>query len=179
MEKEEQGTKAQVTAKERKEGAVNSNVMVGILYRHGVVLCEQYTGPITGVIMEKVIYSAFPQAFEKSIDPKGKRFLQDGCPRQNCKKAMDAYRAVGASVFKIPSRSPDLNPIENFFNCISTELKKQALEKKIRKETFEQFSVHVKKTMLEYSATKIDKIIETMDKIIGMVITAKGMRIKY
>ena len=177
--KRNEGLKLGCTAKGRKEGAVNSNFMIGISYHCGVVLCEQYFGPITGVVMEKIIYSAFPQAFKKSIDLKGKRFLQDGCPRQNCKKAMDAYQAVGASVFKIPSRSPDLNPIENFFNCISRELKKQALERKIRKETFEQFSMRVEKTILEYPAAKIDKIIETMDKRIGMVMKAKGMRIKY
>ena len=64
------------------------------------------------------------------------------------------------------------------FNCISRELKKEALEKRIRKETFEQFSMCVKKTILEYPAVKIDKIIETMEKRIEMVMKAKGMRIK-
>ena len=177
--KKSEGLRLGCTAKGRKEGAVNSNFMIAISYNHGVVLCEQYFGAITGSTMERIIHSSFPQAFEESIKPKGKRFLQDGCPRQNCKKAMDAYDAVGAKVFKIPSRSPDRNPIENFFNCISMELRKQALEKKIRKETFEQFSARVKKTMLDYPTSKIDKIIETMDKRIGMVIEAKGMRIKY
>ena len=66
-----------------------------------------------------------------------------------------------------------------FFNCISRELKKDALEKGIRKETFEQFSMRVKKTILENPAAKIDKTIETRDKRIEMVMKAKGMRIKY
>ena len=39
--------------------------------------------------------------------------------------------------------------------------------------------MRVKKTILEYPAAKIDKIIETMAKRIEMMMKAKGMRIKY
>ena len=67
-------------------------------------------------------------------------------------------------IFKIPARSPDLNPIENFFNIVAKDLKKQAVVNNIRKETFEQFSERAKQTMLAFPVEKINKIIETMVK---------------
>lgn len=154
--KRSEGLKRGCTAKGSKEGAVNVNFMVGISYHNGVVLCEQYSGAINGRKMADMIHSAFPPAFQKSIDPKGKRVLQDGCPRQNSKKARDALHSIGAKVLKIPARSPDLNPIENFFNSVTQKLREQALANDIRKETCEQFSERVKKTMMEYPSEEID-----------------------
>ncbi len=177
--KKTEGLKTGCTAKGKKEGAINCNFMVGISYNRGVVLCEQYAGSINGEKMANIVRSSFPQAFEKSIDPRSKRFLQDGCPRQNSKTARDAFGSVHAKVFKIPSRSPDLNPIENFFNLVSLKLKQQALDRNIEKETFKEFAGRVKKTLLEYPIDDIDKIIDTMDKRIKLVLDTKGMRIKY
>ena len=82
-------------------------------------------------------------------------------------------------IFKIPARSPDLNPIENFFNIMVKELNKQAIEKKITKESFEEFSNRIKQTMLTYPIQKIDKIIESMDNRINMILKNQGHRIKY
>ena len=46
---------------------------------------------------------------------------------------MNAVNREHAKVFKIPSRSPDLNPTENFFNSVTVELNNDALEKEITK----------------------------------------------
>ena len=168
-----------ITAKGRKEGAVNANFMVGISYDKGVVLCEQFKGPINGEKMVEMVESSFENAFEKSIAPRDKRFLTDGCPRQNCKKAREAYDNVNAKVFKIPSRSPDLNPIENVFNLVVRELDQQARQRQITKETFEQFSARAKQCIENFSINKINNIIGSMDKRIDMVLECGGKRIKY
>ena len=62
---------------------------------------------------------------------------------------------------------------------VNNKLRQQALDDRIRKETFQEFSACVRKTMIEYPVEEIDKIIETMDKRIEMVLKATGMRIKY
>ena len=103
----------------------------------------------------------------------------NGCPRQNSAKARKAITKVGGTIFKIPATSPDLNQIENFYNTVVKDLKKQAVDNNIRKETSEQFSETVKQTMFAYPADKIKKIIETMNKRVTIVLAAKGMRIKY
>ena len=149
---------------------------MGISYNYGVVLCEQYPGAINGEKMAEIVYSSFNNAFDQSSDPKGRRFLQDGCPRQNSKAARVAFEYVNATVFKIPSRTPDLNPIEKFFHMGNNKLRQQALDDRIQKRTFLGFSARVRKTMIEYPVEEIDKIIEAMDKRIEMVLKAKGMR---
>ena len=92
---------------------------------------------------------------------------------------MRAIEKVGAKVFKIPARSPDLNPIENFSNTITMKLNNDAVEKQITRESINEFSLRVKKTMESFSSDQIDKIIESMDKRITAVIKGRGQRTKY
>ena len=153
--------------------------MVGILFGKGVVLCEQYFGPITGPKSANIVDSKFDSAFENSISPVLKRFLMDGCPRQKSRTALHAVAQIGGLVFKISPRSPDLNPIENVFNLVVQKLNNEAIEKDITDETFQSFSERVKRCMLSFPVKVIDKIISTVEKRINMVLKAKGQRIKY
>lgn len=167
------------TSKGKKEGATNINFMVGISYGKGVVLCEQYQGTITGKKMKAIVENHFPEAFKKSCSPTVKRFLTDGCPRQNCKMALKAYRDVGAKVCRIPPRSPDMNPIENFFHLVVRKLDLQAIQGNITRETKEEFAERVKSTMLNFPPNQIDKIIRSMSKRVNLIIKNNGKRIKY
>lgn len=173
-----EGLKLNCTVKGKKEGSVNVNFMVAISYGKGVVLCEQYDGSITGPKFAEIVKS-FPKAFKKSSSPKARRFLMDGCPRQNSKVAVRAIEKVNALVFKIPPRSPDLNPIENFFHTLTVRLNNDAFQKKITKETYKELSSRVKETILSFSSAEIDKIIDSMDRRITAVLKGKGQRTKY
>lgn len=167
------------TAKGKKEGAHNANFMVGISSGAGVVLAEQYEGQITGQKMADIVGDAFDDAFERCAQPCSRRILQDNCTRQNSKAARDAIDAHRGWIFNIPARSPDLNPIENFFNTLKKALKKEALTKNITHETFEQFSRRCEEVMRRFPASEIDKIIESMPRRIDAVIKGKGNRTKY
>jgi hypothetical protein len=155
-----EGLNFRCTAKGKKEGCTNVNFMVAIAFGKGVVRC-------------------FKKAFRNSANPKGKLFLMDGCPRQNSRAAMCAIEKVGAKVFKIPARSPDLNPIENFFNTVTMKLNNDAIEKQITRESIHEFSLRVKETMQSFSSDEIDKIIDSMGKRIISVIKRRGQRSKY
>lgn len=177
--KQNEGLKFGCTAKGSKEGAVNANFIVGICHSKGVILCDYYPNAITADKMVSIIKNSMPAAFDNSIDLIGRRVLMDGCPRQNAKRCLKAFEDIGALVFKIPPRSPDLNPIENFFALVTKQLRSQVIERKIEKETFEEFVKRVKSTMVNFSVEKINKIIESMSKRINMVVAEKGCRIKY
>ena len=131
--------------------------------------------------MADIVHNSFDEVFESTRNPKvkGKRFLMDGCPRQNSKVARNAITKHQAQIFKIPSRSPDLNPIENVFHLVDKSLAKQAIRENITKETFAQFSARVKKTLQEFDIKTIYNIIASMGKRINMVLKAKGNRIRY
>jgi len=177
--KKNEGLEFGLTRKCSKAGVVNVNFMVAISYGKGVVLCEPYFGSITAEKMETIVDEHFDTAFQKSSNPTTRRFLMDNCPRQKSKKAMKAYERVKSLVFCIPPRSPDLNPIENFFNQMNQTLQKQALDGNITKESKEEFTERVKNTMMSFDKAKIDRIIDTMPKRIIKVIQGKGRRTKY
>jgi len=80
-------------------------------------------------------------------------------------------------MFSIPPRSPDLNPIENFFNLVTRQLHNDALDMCTTRETFEEFSERVKKTLENFPAPLIDKIITSLSGRLNKVIKRRGQRL--
>lgn len=150
---------------QRKEGVGGkmAKFMVAIAYGRGV-MCAIF------------IKEHFPEMFEHS---KSNVLLQDGDPSQNSAMAREAMESIGCKLFKIPARSPDLNPIVNIFHLISNQLKRDALDKGIKKENYSQFCSRDKKTCLNFSSETIDKTIDSMPKRINLIIKSKGLRTKY
>ena len=107
------------TSKGKKEGVGGkmARFMVAIAYNRGVIKCHHYEGAINSEMCKSFVEELFSDMFEKSANPKGKLFLQDGDPSQNSKLSKDAMDEVGCRLFKIPPRSPDLN---SHRKCISS-----------------------------------------------------------
>lgn len=150
-----------------------------IAYQKGVVCCEQYLANLTGEIFSDFARDHFPEVFERSANPRGKLFLQDGDPRQNSKKAKVAFDDISCKQFSIPPRSPDVNPIENFFHIIRNKLHEDALSQHTVKEDFATFSTRVRDTICSYPTDIIDKTIESMGERMDLIIAGKGHRTKY
>ena len=98
--------------------------MVAIAHNKGVIKCHQYFGSINSETCKSFIEKQFSDMFKNSANSKGKLFLQDGQLSQNSKIACEAIDFARYSLFNIPPRSPDLNPIENMFHLIGKQLKK-------------------------------------------------------
>ena len=179
--KRSEGLGLQCTSKGKKEGTGGrmAHFVVCIAYNKGVMLCEQYTKRFTGEYFASFIRKHFEEAFSNSANPRGKLFLQDGDPRQNSKAAKEAIDDVGARLFSIPPRSPDINPIENVFSIVSRKLDRDAIDNAITTESFKEFSQRVKNTILATPIESIDRIIESMDKRMSLLIKGKGRRLKY
>ena len=93
--------------------------------------------------------------------------------------AKEAMAEMSCRFFKIPPRSPDVNPIENVFHLVGEKLSKDALEKNITKETYQQFCRRIKQTLYNFPEETISKTIATMGQHIDMIITSGGNRVKY
>ena len=91
---------------------------------------------MTGQIFADFVREHFENTFENSSNPRGKLFLQDGDPSQNSLKANNAIFGIGARMFSIAARSPDINPIENFFHQVKKLLNRDALEQNKTQETY-------------------------------------------
>ena len=179
--KKEEGLKRGCTAKGSKAGYGGqvAHFFVSISHNKGVISCEQYFDRLTGKMFMEFVNAEFRRIFSSSKNPNSTLFLQDGDPRQNSKIAQNAFSNLGIKCFAIPPRSPDLNPIENFFHLVNLELHEQAIKAKIVHETFEQFSTRVRNCMLNFPINLIDNIIESMPKRIHIIIKNKGERLKY
>lgn len=171
-----------ITTKGKKEGSGGkmANFFVGISHGHGIVLCHHHTWKITGDNVANFITDVFPGVFQSLNCPPGQRkFLQDGCPRQNSKVAEKAWTRIACEVVKIPARSPDLNPIENFFHLVRRKLADDADRQQIEVETYDQFVERIKKTMLEYDKDTINNMVASMPKRLEEVVKNKGGRTAY
>lgn len=80
---------------------------------------------------------------------------------------------IGCTIFQIYARSPDLNPIENMFEFVRKKLGKDTIDRDITKETFQEFSQHVRKTIKKFPLDFIDWVMAAMNKRI-IKIAANG-----
>ena len=159
-------------------GGRTVNMIVVISYMKGVIFCEQYQ-KLDGDYIADFIRRNFRKILRKSGKRNSKLFVHDNCPVLNCAKARQALKAIRAELFTIPPRSPDLNPIENIFNIVKRELKRQAIRNDITYETYEQFSERVKCTLYAMKSDVIDNTIASMNKRLQLITKHKGKRTKY
>ena len=179
--KKNEGLLAGCTAKGRKVGTGGKVVHVhaAISYGKGVVLAKPYSH-LSGKRFAKFVRKQFPAVFERcQISGQQRIFLQDGDPSQNSGRVNKVLGRLGVTVFNIPARSPDLNPIENVFKLLGDQLRDNALDQNIEREKFREFRRRVVKTLLGIPADVIDRIIASMPKRIDSIIEARGGRLKY
>lgn len=180
-----EGLKHDCTAKGCVEGKTQIRFMVGISYGCGIVLCQPVAGKWNGASMANMVNRHFERSLELGVWGETKHLgvrpwiLTDGCPVQNSAIARKALERLGAKYFCIPSRSPDLNPIENLFNLVKRQLRADAQRLRITKESMEEFALRVKNTLLNFPSATIDKLIDSMPKRVDMVIKSQGQRIRY
>ena len=177
--KRSQGLDLHQTAKGKKEGKKNAYFYVGISYKKGVVMCKAYTGRMNAVRYEQSIVPAIIQGLQNSINPLGKRILQDNCSIMNSSLVADALFDNGIKKFKIPARSPDINCIENVFHKMRKVIQKDAINRKITKESFRQFQARCAHIIRNFDVSYIDKVIDSMPKRIELIKKRGGQRIRY
>ena len=144
-----------------------------------VTFAEQDEGQLNAKRFAEFVRAQLPTLFERSSNARGKLFLQDGDPSQNSPKEQEAMCQVRAWKFSMPACSPDLNPVENVFHNVKSQLQDDALNKKITHETCSQFCERVQKTLLSYPPEINDRTTQSMNRRVETIIERKGLRIKY
>ena len=133
---------------------------------------------MNGVYFSDFIRRNFIQMYGDADKDHVDYFVQDGDPSQNSQLAIDALKRVKAKVFKIPPRSPDLNPIENVFHLANKNSLKNSA-KTIDRETRSEFVVRIRRALYSIPPEMIDKTIRSMDKRVHLIIKNNGDRLKY
>jgi transposase len=150
------------------------HLCVGISYGRGVVFCHPYA-KMTGEVFAGIVKRFFGSC---RFSPT-KMFLQDNDPSQNSAAAVAAVLRAGFTQVRIPPRSPDLNPIENLFACVKRELRFDAVERGLQRESFGEFEKRVVATLKRVGAKMVDNLILSMPKRIHLIVKGKGERLPY
>lgn len=166
-------------AKGKKEGSGGKvlKMMVAISQEKGVVFCEQYE-KLDGPKFADMVNEHFNAIFVRS-GKVTRSFLQDNDPCQNSLAAKRALKNQKIRQIQIPPRSPDLNPIENIFNTVKKMLKREAIDKKIQKESFTEFTERVKRMFYKIPSDLIDKTISSLHERLNKIVACQGQRTKY
>ena len=152
--------------------------MVAITHGEGVVLCEQYE-KLDGSYFKDLVEREFGNMFAKANKGDSMLWVQDGDPSQNSALARASWQAMGAELLSIPPRSGDTNPIKNFFKQVKERLAKDAIANNITWKNLPNFCKRVRETILSMDKAVIDKIIESMNKRMDLIISKKGGKTKY
>lgn len=177
--KRSEGLSRSCTAKGKKEGTGGryAKFVVAISHGKGVLVCERYDH-MNGEYFASFIDRTFEHIFEDA-DKESNVFVQDGDASQNSAAARQAMGRVRAQLLSIPARSPDLNPIENFFHTVSKTLKEEAVSTNLSRETYEEFENRIIRTMFAVPIDEISKTIASIPKRLGLIIKSRGERTKY
>ena len=100
-------------------------------------------------------------------------------PTKRIKFAKKALKDAKFTLFPIPPRSPELNPIENVFALVKKNLMKQVIDCRIERESFDEFSSRVKSTLYSTSTEHINNMIDSYGERLRKLISKKGCKIEY
>ena len=157
-------------------GGKRLHFLVAIAFNRGVVLAKEYehmSGEYFSGFVKRNLSTLF------TAENQQKWFVMDNDPSQRSKVPKKAINDSGATLFEIPARSPDLNPIENLFHIVKKQLESQAISECIYQEKWPEFKARVRKTILKIPTTYINNLLLSMPKRIDDVIKCKGFRTKY
>ncbi|KAK2547372.1 hypothetical protein P5673_032670 [Acropora cervicornis] len=139
-EKKSEGLAHGCITKSRKKGTGGKvlRLLLAISYDKGVICCEPYEY-MTGGNFATFVDQHFHRLFQLAGKGDSRLWMQDGDPSQNSALAKAAIARVNSTVIKLPPRSPDLHVVENVIVIVNSQLRKQARDDKIRRETFKEF----------------------------------------
>ena len=149
-----------------------------------VHVCVRYDGPICmNEIKGKMNSEMFCKMFEDKISPllhlyfPDADFLwqQDNCPIHNSTFSKNFFTSKNIKLLEWPSRSPDLNIVENIFSILSASIYSEGKVYKKIDEVWEELDKAFKNLDLNYIKNLYDSIIERLLKVVEV----QGDVIKY
>jgi hypothetical protein len=123
---------------------------------------ELYCEILNGELMDSLKYY--------KLDKKKIVFQQDNDPKHTSQRAKETIEDLGLSLMAWPAQSPDLNPMEHYWNHVDSQLK----DKKVLVGSLEQLWEAAQEVINVENRDLCRKLISTMPERVIDVIRAKG-----
>ena len=140
-------------------------LLVAISLMAKVSLIVIYTKRWMGHFLLLFLKSRFHILFVKANKGHTNLFVQGSCPVQNSSIVGETLQQKKTKQLKIPAGSPDPNPIENLFHSVKNKLRLVALHNNVTCDTFDEITARMKRTMYNFSVSKIDKTTKSMSHL--------------
>jgi hypothetical protein len=150
------------------------SVMIwGSMSWSGVGTIEFLDGNMNGTKYLSVLGRNLPIAVEKLGLPSDFKLVHDNAPCHKAKMVTDWIQGKGIQTLPHPPQSPDLNPIEHLWDEVERFLRKNPPS------SLSDLKTKLKNGWDQIQAAVTKKLVESMPRRIGMVISNKGRITKY
>jgi hypothetical protein len=147
-------------------------LMFGVVRGPGVlcVVEQRLNANVYVNILEQVMLPFVAQAF-----PDNFTFQQDNCPIHTSAIAQNWFRDNDINVLPWPSRSPDINPIENIWGIMMNSMRRRNIRPQNRQDLINAINVEWHNLTPEFC----QHLISSMPRRLNSVIEKNGAAIKY
>ena len=128
-----------------------------VAFWHGGSLIERFWHErnINREFVLQFFRDRFPHIFSQGNNQKGKLFLRHNTPPRIERYSRKLWIIILAEYSCIP-QEPDLKHIENIFPFVGACLRRDTTKKKIKREIYEHFCIHVTNTLRNFPSHEID-----------------------
>lgn len=138
---------------------------------HGVGMSCKIEGNMDSVLYSEILEGELEDTIKYyNLDKKKLIFQQDNDPKHTSHLAQTTLSKLGLEVFDWPSQSPDLNPIEHFWNHVDRNIRSKNIVYSDKNHLWEELEKELEQKNVDFCK----KIISTMPERINDVINAKG-----
>lgn len=148
----------------------------GYMTARGIGLCHRINGRFTGEVYIDILQNVMLPSVSNIFPNRNFIYQQDNCPVHTARRVADWMRENDINLLHWPSRSPDVNPIENVWGHIVKTMNKA---NDFRPQNAYDLWNKIEEIWNNYNAHHIQKLIASMPKRLELIINKNGGGIKY
>lgn len=148
----------------------------GYMTARGLGLCHRINGRFTAEVYSDILENVMLPSVSNIFPQRNFIYQHDNCPVHTARRILDWMRENDVNLLPWPSRSPDVNPIENVWGHI---VKTMNRANDFRPHNSEELWNKIQEIWNTFTADYFQTLIASMPKRLELLIDKNGAGIKY